>query len=270
MVVLGGTIVQVQEQSVPFPGGAANSVAQVAYVRNLEDGITAIDLRRGSTLWKAKTELKPVAVFNGLLVALSRAQDGSPAVVLAEPDASLMVKKTIPLTLPSGVRVTTEFRYRAGIVGSALTLHWRFDPPTLTGYSRQAGAPAVDRPPSAGTLAIDLESGTARSAPSASPLAPESGGEPAATKDGRYAVQVSRTPRSVAQLIDTKGDRPIAEVPYPDHVEEIAVIEPYIYLLAARFSNGIVAESIQAIRRGSGAIAWEIPLGSRPALRPVR
>lgn len=55
---------------VNIPGGIADAVGHCAYFANASDGLSALDLQDGHTLWDTKEAIQPLALDGFHLIAL--------------------------------------------------------------------------------------------------------------------------------------------------------------------------------------------------------
>ena len=91
-----------------LPGGVADQNGKTGYVGNVTDGIDAIDLETGRTLWQSALASKPLVAFDHSLVAL--ALDNGKAnsvhmVVLDEQANGKLILESDPIVFPAWVVV---------------------------------------------------------------------------------------------------------------------------------------------------------------------
>jgi outer membrane protein assembly factor BamB len=153
-------------QSVPFPGGVADTSAKVAYVVNTSGGIDALDLDKGDLLWDTKDPAKPLAVAGKKLVAQVPVKDKANAIKVVVLDTAAKGKKVSEsdaITFPDWVSVGggygRSFASRGTVLDGDLLLSWEARSWYAGGARPTPEREKAERRQESGVAKVSLEKG---------------------------------------------------------------------------------------------------------------
>ncbi|HEY2760017.1 MAG TPA: hypothetical protein VGI75_04720 [Pirellulales bacterium] len=149
-----------------IPGGIADTAGHCAYVANASDGLTALDLQDGHTLWDTKAAIQPLALDGYHLIA--RAPRGQSKVnvldlVIIDVRAGGVITKPQQLILPDWVSIDggigLKFSSTTAFDGHDLIISWYAERQFVGGVPPTSEAIAAAHKVESGKAQVNLENG---------------------------------------------------------------------------------------------------------------
>jgi hypothetical protein len=158
---------------VVIPGGLADLPGKVAYVASANDGVEAVDLESGQTIWESKDAIKPLALAGDQLVAQGprgQSKINTINLVILDAPSGKVVSNAQPVVLPDWIAVDggigLSFGSVAAMEGNDMVLYWHAERSFAKGVTFANGTPptqeamAAARKIESGQARVDLASGT--------------------------------------------------------------------------------------------------------------
>jgi hypothetical protein len=151
---------------VVIPGGLADLPGKVAYVASANDGVEAVDLESGQTIWESKEAIKPLALAGDQLVAQAprgQSKINTINLVILDAPSGKVVSNAQPVVLPDWIAVDggigLSFSSVAAMEGNEMVLYWHAERSFAKGVTYANGTPPTQE---AIAAARKIESGEAR------------------------------------------------------------------------------------------------------------
>jgi hypothetical protein len=156
-------------RSVLLPIGVADEAGKVGFVPNDKDGIDAIDLANGETLWQTTESTKPLLAFEKRLVMWTPVKDKPHEFRLLVLDTSAKGKRILesdPIALPDWVGFGgygRSFTAKASLVKDAVVLTWEARAWYAGGARPTPEIEKAARKEATGAVRMNLENGKVES-----------------------------------------------------------------------------------------------------------
>jgi hypothetical protein len=152
-----------RQEPILFPGGILDPFSSIAYERNLEGGIDAVDLSNGSRIWHSDLGLEPLAVIKNGLVATINKNNNSLEIGILNTHAKGLIIRTFSLSFPAAVNpASPQFSLDAILHGETLLLYWQYVPSFSSGIAKRPEAPKQADESFSGIKEVSLAAGQIR------------------------------------------------------------------------------------------------------------
>ena len=149
-----------------IPGGIADTAGHCAYVANANDGLTALDLQDGHTLWDTKHAIQPLALDGYHLIACALRNQSKVNVlglVIIDTRSGGVITRPQRVVLPDWVSVDggigLKFSSMTAIEGHDLVISWYAERQFVGGVPPTPEAIAAAHKVESGKAEVNLETG---------------------------------------------------------------------------------------------------------------
>jgi len=226
-----------------FAGGIRDAEGLRGYLEVAPEDVVAVDLTKGSVLWRRERVGRPIAATASRLLTLDR--DGN-AFVLRFLDAAtgVDVGRVKDFGMPDwAAQAGTErdaLQTEASQVPTGIRLAWRLRRPYRGGAPPPRHIEAQAREESTGAIVVDVNSGQ---------VAPADAAAPAAARMAPADLGPHAKPEPDVYALDRVGDR--------------------LFALRAQAGPDQAVVTLEARRAGDGSVLWRVPLTQAQPGRPT-